>query len=81
MKYTIEEDVYYTSNNCSCCEPDKWTCYKIRKEDGTYVGCEDFDRGYLCYTYHSQQEALEHILQLNGIEVEYIEMEEDYEDQ
>lgn len=79
MKYTIEQDSYWTSNGCSCCEAEEFYIFKIRKEDGSYVGCEDFDGELLCYTYNSEQEALEAILELNGIEVDYLEMEEDYE--
>ena len=77
MQYTIEQDSYWLSNGCSCCEPDEYFNYKIRKEDGTYVGCEDFDGGPLCYTYNSQQEALEKILELHEVEVEYVYKEED----
>ena len=80
MKYRIEQDSYWLSNGCSCCEPYEEFYYKILKEDGNYVGCEDFDGELLCYTYNSEQEALEKILELHGIEVEYVYKEEEYED-
>ena len=66
MKYVIEQDSYWLSNNCSCCGPYEEFYYKILKEDGSYVGCEDFDGELLCYTYNSEQEALEKILELHG---------------
>lgn len=78
MKYTIEQDSYWTSNGCSCCEAEEFYNFKIRKEDGRYVGCEDFEGGLLCYTYNSEQEALEQILELHKIEVEYT-YQEDYD--
>ena len=71
MKYIIEEDTYYTSNGCSCCEQDEFKYYKIRKEGGSYVGCDTFDGDFLCYTYNSTQEALEKILSMHDIDVEY----------
>lgn len=80
MKYIIEQDSYWLSNNCSCCEPEEYFSFKIRKEDGSYAGCEDFDGELLCYTYNSEQEALEKILELHGIEVGYLYKEEEYED-
>ena len=33
MKYTIEQDSYWLSNGCSCCEPDE---YVYKEEDYDY---------------------------------------------
>ena len=77
MKYTIHEEYYYLGNGCSCCEPDRYESYSVVGEDGKKLG---FIREYLDFhehTFHSQQEALEFLLKLQGIEVEYTYEEED----
>ena len=80
MKYTIEEDVYYTSNGCSCCEPDEWTCYKVMKPNGSYIGQVDFDNGETTEEHFMDtHEALEAILRDLNVEVEYLYKEEDYD--
>lgn len=41
MKYTIEQDSYWLSNNCSCCEPYEEFYYKVMKPNGRYIGQVD----------------------------------------
>lgn len=77
IQYVIEQDSYYISNGCDCCEAEQHFYYKIRKEDGKYVGCEDFEGELLCYTFNSEQEALERILEMNGVSVDYIYEEDE----
>lgn len=79
MKYTIHKDFYYTSNACSCCEPDKWEFYYISDEYGDKLGVSDGIFGNTEISFQSEQEALEYLLELQGIKIEYAEEEEDYD--
>lgn len=78
MKYTIHKDFYYTSNGCDCCEPDKWEFYYISDEYGNKVVISDDVYGDAERTFSSIQEALEFLLEQQGVEIEY-EEEEDYD--
>ena len=78
MKYTIHKDFYYTSNACSCCEPDRWEFYYILDGYGNKVVISDEVYGDTERTFSSIQEALEFLLEQQGVEIEY-EEEEDYD--
>lgn len=78
MKYTIHKDFYYTSNGCDCCEPDRWEFYYISDECGNKVVISDDVYGDTEMTFSSVQEALEFLLEQQGVEIQY-EDEEDYD--
>lgn len=78
MKYTIHEDFYYTSNGCDCCEPERWEFYYISDEYGNRVVVSDEVYGDTERTFSSVQEALEFLLDQQGVEIQY-EEEEDYD--
>lgn len=78
MKYTVHRDFYYTSNGCDCCEPDRWEFYYISDEYGNKVVILDEVYGDTERTFSSVQEALEFLLEQQGVEIEY-EEEEDYD--
>ena len=78
MKYTIEEDVYYTSNGCIWIwSPDEWTYYKVMKPDGSYIGQVDGEATEEHFV--DTHEALEAILRDLKVEVEYVYKEEEYD--
>lgn len=78
MKYTIHKDFYYTSNACSCCEPDKWEFYYISDEYGNKVVISDDVYGDTEVTFSSVQGVLEFLLGQRCVEIEYKD-EEDYD--
>ena len=78
MKYTVHRDFYYTSNGCDCCEPVGWEFYYISDEYGNIVVVSDEVYGDTERTFSSIQEALEFLLEQQGVEIEY-EEEEDYD--
>ncbi len=78
MKYTVHRDFYYTSNGCYCCEPVGWEFYYISDEYGNIVVVSDEVYGDTERTFSSIQEALEFLLEQQGVEIEY-EEEEGYE--
>ena len=78
MKYTIHKDFYYTSNGCDCCEPDKWEFYYISDEYGDKVVVSDEVYGDTERAFSSVQEALEFLLEQQGVEIQY-EEEEGYD--
>lgn len=81
MKYVIEQDSYWLSNGCDCCEPYEESYYKVMKPDGSYIGQVDFDNGETTEEHFMDtHEALEAILRDLNVEVEYDYREEDYED-
>ena len=57
-KFKIIEDCYYTSNGCSCCDPDKWMIYRVE------INGEDQEESF-----QSVEEAKEFILQ--NLEIEF----------
>jgi hypothetical protein len=67
-KFKIVEDSYWTDNGCSCCEPDKWTIYKVYETlpDGTEK--EVYTNG----TPHYIEDAYSGILNHLGVEVEMV---------
>lgn len=78
MKYTIEQDSYWLSNGCSCCEPYEEFYYKVMKPDGSYIGQVDFDNGETTEEHFMDtHEALEAILRDLKVEVKYDYKEED----
>ena len=78
MKYTVHRDFYYTSKGCDCCEPVGWEFYYISDEYGNIVVVSDEVYGDTERTFSSIQEALEFLLEQQGVEIEY-EEEEGYE--
>lgn len=72
MKYFIEHDTVYVGNGCSCCDPIGLDSYSIRGEDGQYISFEDEYGGKQPLQFSSHEEVLEYLLQLQGIEVEFV---------
>ena len=79
MKYAIEQDSYWISNGCSCCEPYEEFYYKVMKPDGSYIGQVDFDNGETTEEHFMDTQALEAILRDLNVEVEYVYKEEEYD--
>ena len=80
MKYFIEHDIVYIGNGCSCCDPTGFDSYTIRCEDDSYISFEDEYGEKQPLQFYSRTEVLEHLLQLQGIEVEFVydEVDNDY---
>ena len=77
MKYTIEQDSYWLSNSCSCCESYEESYYKVMKPDGSYIGQVDGEATEEHFM--DTHEALEAILRDLKVEVEYVYKEEEYD--
>ena len=77
MKYKIEQDFYWLSNGCDCCEPYEEFYYKVMKPDGSYIGQVDGEATEEHFM--DTHEALEAILRDLKVEVEYVYKEEDYD--
>lgn len=79
MKYIINEDYYYTDPGCDCCKGDRFEIYTVADEDGNCLTFENEYGGNTEYTFSSKIEALEFILRLKEVVVEYTYKEEDYD--
>lgn len=44
--YEYNDDSYYSSNGCDCCEPDYMECYNLINVDGYNYSCHTIDDCY-----------------------------------
>lgn len=61
-KFTIVEDVYYTSNGCDCCEPTEFYIYEVYDENNNVIDTN-------C-SLHSVEDAYSAILEHLNISVD-----------
>lgn len=69
--YTIVREEYWMSNGCDCCPDDDIGIYYVHLE-GEVVNCwDEYDKVFYPCGFGTKEDALEFILEQNGINVEY----------